>query len=364
MTLILLGTLSTAHAQKTPPYKEWGAETLKMIKKDYWQPKRELYAEHSLSEKRKGSAPAFMWGVGVQLSAMAAASKLEPATYLEETKAYADKIQVYWLKHNNIEGFDVQPGPKESDRYYDDNAWLVLALAEVFEISKDKKYLDQAEATFKFVISGEDDKLGGGIYWREKELTSKNTCTNGPAIVSALRLYQLTKDEKYLTTAKRLYTWVNANLQDKDGLYWDNIRMDGKIQRHKFTYNTALMIRANCLFNEVTRETQYLREAKRVAKAAEKQWVQDNGAISDSGRFAHLLLESFIAIYQQDKDAHWLRVTEKTLKYVHSELLDDKGHYSSRWDRKASDSPDESEILNQSSPARAFWFTADVLESR
>jgi hypothetical protein len=63
-----------------------------------------------------------MWGVGIQFSALAAASAVEPGNYLAETRAYAGAIQVYWLKHNGKEGFDVQPGPKTSDRYYDDNA--------------------------------------------------------------------------------------------------------------------------------------------------------------------------------------------------------------------------------------------------
>jgi uncharacterized protein YyaL (SSP411 family) len=360
--LSLLLLLTGVPALAAPPFHEWGAETLKTIRKDLWLPKLNLYAEQAPDEKGNPAAPAFMWGVGVQLSALAAASKVAPEKYLPETKAYADAIQVYWLKHKGIEGFDVQPGPKESDRYYDDNAWLILALADVFEVSKDEKYLERSEATFRFVMSGEDDKLGGGLYWREQVLASKNTCTNAPTIVSALRLHQLTKEDKYLDIARRVYAWTNSKLQDQDGLYWDAISLDGKVNKRKFSYNTALMIRANCLFHAVTGESRYLDEAKRVAKAAEKFWVRDDGAVGDSGRFAHLLMESFLAVYQQDRDPHWAEMVERTLVYVHTNLKGADGRYPFRWDRPSRGSLKESMLLNQASPARAFWVAADVLK--
>jgi uncharacterized protein YyaL (SSP411 family) len=360
---VLAAAASCSPTWATPPFAAWGAENLKTIDRHLGLPKRGLYAEFEPNQDGSPSHPAFMWGVGVQLSALAAAAKLEPDTYLKQATAYADAIQVYWLKHAGIEGFDVQPGPKESDRYYDDNAWLVLALSEIAEISKNPQYLDRAVATFRFVMSGEDDKLGGGLYWREVQRSSKNTCTNAPAIVSALRLYQLKKEDEYLQIAKRLYAWTNSHLQDKDGLYWDNIRLDGRVSRQKYTYNTALMIRANCLFHRITGESRYLKEAQRVALAADQKWVRENGAIADSGRFAHLLVESFLAVYQEDQDPRWTRSVEKSLVYVHEHLKTPEGRYPNRWDRPYRDHHQETALLNQASPARAFWVAAEVIKA-
>jgi DUF1680 family protein len=157
-----------------------------------------------------------------------------------------------------------------------------------------------------------------------------------------------------------VYAWTNSHLQDADGLYWDNIRMDGRIGSSKFTYNTALMIRANCLFHAITGEARYLDEAKRIARAAEKIWVREDGAVSDSGRFAHLLMESFLAVHAQDKDPHWIETVERTLVYVHDHLRGENGRYPFRWDRPARGSIKESMLLNQASPARAFWLAAGV----
>ena len=362
LLLLWLGILLPAHGADLPPFEQWGTETLVAIRKDLWLPKLHLYAEQAPDEHGVPAHPSFMWGVGVQLTALAAASVVQPEKYLAETRDYADAIQVYWLDHDGQEGFDALPGTHDTDRYYDDNAWLVLALAEVFEVTKDRKYLDRSAATFRFVTSCEDNQLGGGLYWREKFLSSKNTCTNGPAIVGALRLYQLTGEDKYLETAKRLYAWVNSHLQDKDGLYWDNIRLDGRITRQKYSYNSALMIRANCLFHKITGEARYLDEARRVAQAAEKVWVRENGAVADSGRFAHLLLEAFLAVHARDNDPHWADLVRRTLVYVHGELLGQDGRYPQRWDRRSDGSPKESMLLNQASPARAYWLAASALK--
>ncbi len=358
-----LGTLAAAAEpeEKAPPYGEWGAETLEVLHQDLWLPERKLYAEKADVEAGKPDHPAFMWGVGVQLSALAAAAAVEPGKYLAPMRAYADAIQAYWWEHEGIEGFDVQPGPKASDRYYDDNAWLVLALAEVHELTEDPEYLRRAEATFRFVMSGEDGKLGGGLYWRELEKTSKNTCTNAPAIVSALRLHRLGGDKEHLETAKRLHAWTCKTLQDEDGLFWDNIRMDGRIDRRKFTYNSALMIRANCLFHGITGEASYLEEAGRIAAAAEKHWIRDSGAIADSGRFAHLLLESYLELHALDKNPRWKAAVERGLKHLHGKMRDEHGRYPHRWDRRRPGTVREAVLLNQASPARIYWLAAREL---
>lgn len=60
-----------------------------------------------------------------------------------------------------------------SDRFYDDNVWLVIDFTEAYLATKDKVYLERAETIWKFVISGWDNKLGGGIYWCEQKNTPK-----------------------------------------------------------------------------------------------------------------------------------------------------------------------------------------------
>ena len=355
---------SASHSSDALPLEQWGREALDVIQRDLWLPEQHLYAEKIECEWMQGDErarrqPAFAWGVGVQLSALNAAAAVQPEKYLPLARQYADAIRVYWLSSKGIDGFDVQPGPKESDRYYDDNAWLVLALAELYELTGEPKHLQQAVDAFQFVLSGEDDQLGGGIYWREKEKSSKNTCANAPAIVSALRLHQITGDKKYLEIGKRLYQWTCENLQDEDSLFFDSLRLDGSIDRRKFSYNSALMIRANVLMFQISNDDESLVEAGRIAKAAKQQWVSDSGAVRDYGRFSHLLLESFLALHRVEKDnSVELEVVNRSLVFLHDQLRDENGRYPNRWSRRSRHPIRELMLLNQASVARIYWLAA------
>ena len=205
------------------------------------------------------------------------------------------------------------------------------------------------------MLSGEDDVLGGGIYWRENEKESKNTCINAPAIVGALRIYQHTQDPKYLQTAERLYAWTVSHLQDAEtGLFFDNVALDGTVDQRKFSYNSALMIRANCLLHQVTGENKYLEAAQRIARAAEEHWVDaETGAMRDAACFAHMLLEAFLAVNARDGDSHWIDVCTKCVTHLHNELRDEQGRYPGRWDQPREERRRRGQrLIDQASAAR------------
>lgn len=352
------------HAQLPPPYEQWGRESLEKIDEAFWIERRGLYSEESRLAGEKpepGRQPAFMWGCGVQLSALVAAAKFDRKTYEPRMRAYGDALDAYWTNHKGIGGYDVLPNPRDADRYYDDNAWMVLAFAEAYEVSREHKQLDRAKKTMDFVLSGEDDKLGGGLYWRERELTSKNTCTNAPTIVGLLKLHQLTGRQDYLRKAHRIYVWTNEKLQDpEDGLYWDNINMEGKVDRRKFSYNSALMIRANCLIYEITKNRKYLDEARRIGESALKKWITPEGGVDDGGRFAHLLMGSFLTLAKVDNDPRWRQAVDRALRYVHTNVRDPNGHYADHWGRRQSGPLEKSAILDEASAARAYWEAAEM----
>ncbi len=53
-----------------------------------------------------------------------------------------------------------------------------------------------------------------------------------------------------------IYAWTKKNLQDPaDGLFWDNLSLDGRIGKAKFSYNTALMLRTACELYSAAPET-------------------------------------------------------------------------------------------------------------
>ena len=79
-----------------------------------------------------------------------------------------------------------------SDRFYDDNVWLGIDFTDSYRMTKKQAYLEKAELIWEFILSGKDEVLGGGIYWCEQKKESKNTCSNAPGAVFALKLFQAT----------------------------------------------------------------------------------------------------------------------------------------------------------------------------
>lgn len=360
------GDAAEAEQQLAAKFQAWGAETLEQIERDFRLPGRDHYRERAAQRGDHPNQPAFNWSAGVQFSALAAAARVAPSEYLGRLKDYAHAMQDYWVEANGTGGYDVLPHPRNVDRYYDDNVWIVLALLETYELTDDAKHLDRAEAAMRFVLSGEDERLGGGVYWREKEQTSKNTCSNAPAIVAACRLYQKTNDSHYLAAAERLYKWTTSRLQDPtDELYWDNVQMVGDVDRRKYTYNSAQMIRANCLLYEIKGERRFRDRAQHVADAAIARWVnRDTGAIDDSGRFAHMLLESLAAVDRIAAEPQHRELIVACVEHVHDRLRNDQGRYPARWDTPRRRRRRRTyQLIDQASAARAYFLAADMIQS-
>ena len=300
-------------------------------------------------------AAAFAWAAGIHLSAIDAAATLDPA-YKPKVAAYVDLLKPYWCTLGPVPGYTDVPDATEPRRYYDDNEWIVLNLLEAHAVTGDNRYLDLAKATMTYVLSGEDDKLGGGIYWYEQKKTSKNTCSNGPGVVCALELYKATGDKTYLDAGKRVYAWTQKNLQDRDGLYFDNISLDGTVQKHKWSYNTALMIRAACLMYDVTKDDAYLHEARRVAGAAAAKWFAKEGQVDDTSYFAHLLTEAFLELSARDHDARWANAVRTATEWVYANNHDGEGRYPEKWNIPLgpTDTISHVTLKNQASAARAY----------
>lgn len=203
----------------------------------------------------------------------------------------------------------------QSDRFYDDNIWLGIDMADLYAATGKKTYLKRAEEIWTFVMSGYDDKLGGGIYWCEQKKESKNTCSNAPASVFALKMYNATKEKKYLDRGLDIYTWTKDSLEDKsDHLYFDHLTLKGRLGRDKYSYNTGQMLQAAAMLYKITGEKKYLDDAKLMAEAAYNRFFEDKGRadglrILRGGEmwFDSVMLRGYIELYAIDKDNKYLK---------------------------------------------------------
>jgi rhamnogalacturonyl hydrolase YesR len=354
---ILVAGLAVAPAPaEQAQFQRWGTESLSAIHQAFYMPDRSLYAEEVNNGKKP--SPSWIWDASIQLGALNAAAKLDPQTYLPQVRGYAVALRSYRTTNHDRPGFDVNPPPKKPDRYYDDNAWICLSLLETYELTKDPQDLAFAMDAYNFAMSGEDDKtLSGGIYWHEDRPTSKNACSSGPAMIAALKLHQLTGDEKYLATAKRLYDWQRTHLQDDaDGLIYDSISVStGRPARMKLPYNSGTLIRAACMLYLVTKDQKYLDEAERVAQASEKRFVRSSdGIIGGAGKLGVKLVEAFLELYEIDHNDHWRQVIGRCLTSLH-EHRNQNGWYPQDWDRSPPPLDRLVRLIDQAAPARAYW---------
>lgn len=191
---------------------------------------------------------------------------------------------------------------KKDSRFYDDNQWIAIACLDAYTRTKKKMYFNIADEIYRFMMTGFDTLSGGGLYWKEDEKSSKNTCSNGPGIIVALQLYKVTNQKHYLDTALLLYNWVNKNLQAPEGVYYDNIKIPSlKIGRAFYTYNAGTMLQSNVLLYSITKNKKYLKEAERIATAAKNIFYRDK-KLPGNYWFNAVLLRGEIALYKVDKD--------------------------------------------------------------
>ena len=122
------------------------------------------------------------------------------------------------------------------DTYYDDNAWAALDLLHQYQLTGSSTYLNLAEQTFRFVVTGwSTDPLApcpGGVPWVDASWSGdRNTVSNAPNAEVGAQLYQITGQSFYLSWAKRMYNWVNACLAAPGGLYYDHVSSTGTSTR-------------------------------------------------------------------------------------------------------------------------------------
>lgn len=362
----LLLSAPYAHAN----YRDKAIALTNVIQNDFYDKPQGIY--HGESPLKPGGLEyEVMWGNGVQFPTLVVATRYEPDSYKAPLYEFTKGLERYWDKDVPIPGFDAYFSSRDGDdKYYDDNAWLVIAFSEAYRTTKDRQFADWARKTQDFVLSAWDEKLDGGLYWYQNKRDSKNTCVNAPAIVGALALYGIDGQKSDLDWAQKIYTWTRAHLQDPtDGLYYDNIKLDGTVEKTKWTYNTALMIRANLDLWKVTKKADYLQEAKRESDAALQRWTDpQSGAFADSARFNHLLSEALLQTYDATKDIKYLNAVRRQADFGDRYVRDVKsGAYFNNWNAENRGADTRKTLIENASAARLLWLLvpySDVEELR
>lgn len=165
----------------------------------------------------------------------------------------------------------------------------------------------------------------------------------------------MTKDSIYFAQGKALYEWTKAHLQDStDYLYFDNIRMDGKIGKAKYAYNSGQMMQSAAMLYQLTNDPVYLADAQNIAKGCYNYFFSDfSPATGESFKllrkgniwFYAVMLRGFIELYHQDKNKTYLDVFNKNMDHAWNNARDEEGLFT---EIKETNKEDKKWLLTQS----------------
>ncbi len=216
----------------------------------------------------------------------------------------------YKLKMKAIlKGIKVKNGGTYQNVFNDDMEWLGMACTRAYQATEDPEYLAVAQELWNEIKKGWSDVFGGGITWKTDTPYGKNACSNGPAAILAVQLYQIEGNTEDLEWAKKIYAWEKETLVDPTtGLVWDNIsRENGETVINKdwvFTYNLGTYIGAATKLYEVTHNEMYLNDAVKTAtstmtspKVTSEGILKSEGQ-GDGGLFKGILVRHFTQLLQ------------------------------------------------------------------
>ncbi|MGI6243291.1 MAG: glycoside hydrolase family 76 protein [Prevotella sp.] len=177
-----------------------------------------------------------------------------------------DKWKTYFDKW--YVGVKQKSGGSYFNNYVDDMEWICLTMIRLYENTKEDKYLDTAVSLWNKINSNWNTQGGGGIAWKQTMQESKNACSNGPAGIIAARLYQLKGDKADLEWAQKIYNWQSNNLYNiESGAVYDNLNAQTGVVNKDwiFTYNQGTYMGMAYELYKITGEDYYLTSARKAA---------------------------------------------------------------------------------------------------
>ncbi|WP_236263914.1 glycoside hydrolase family 76 protein [Dysgonomonas sp. Marseille-P4677] len=292
----------------------------------------------------------YLWPYDATISA---ASVLTELGYDVNYEAMVDRFEKYFrvgAEGNNIGGYGSSTNGSVGGgtRFYDDNSIVGINLIDAYRITKKPIYLERAQRIVTFLKSGQDNILGGALWWNESEKniidnpnSNKPTCSNGYAIQFLLRYYEVATNEtekaEVLDLAKSLYKWLRDNLYDSySGCYWNDKNVKGEINKTIWTYNTGVMMQNGLLLYKITKDQTYLDEAKRSANGSYDYFVRlRNGVLSFPDHdpwFSTKLLGAYIDMQPYYPAVEeYIEVFNNYINYAYENARMDNGLFYEDW---------------------------------
>jgi hypothetical protein len=260
-----------------------------------------------------------------------------------------------------------QDCPPHGTFYYDDNGWLLNEMMTEYGRTHAEDLLQRAETLFAYLETGWLPSGGEEFY---PKCGCVEQVATGNFLQAALRLYQATGEAGYLQWARAISAWDDANMEagpGGNGLYFDTITNGTITDYQQFTYDTGVVIEADVLWYQVTRDPQYIVKAEQLATAAGAAFVSPadgtmEQALASGPAFNSIYLQAAAGLAAVDGKAQWLQMG---ITSARAAVLWDQDQtaagttYGANWDGvNAFYDPAHLDVLSQAGTARMFAILA------
>jgi predicted alpha-1,6-mannanase (GH76 family) len=208
--------------------------------------------------------------------------------------AIRDRIRAH------VRGILRRNGGRIVNRYYDDMAWMAIALLRAEEIAGAETG-PLVRELWADIRAGWDPRHGGIVWRRDDPRPYTNTPANAPSAILAARLHRRYGDPADLDWARRIADWLQATLVDPDsGIVWDGLHPaeDPGTDRTLWTYNQGTVVGAEVQLWQVTGDRAHLDRARRTATAALDRY--GDGVLPVEGTGDGSVFKGILARYLSD----------------------------------------------------------------
>jgi predicted alpha-1,6-mannanase (GH76 family) len=217
------------------------------------------------------------------------------------------------------------------NNYYDDEGWWALAWIDVYDLTKETRYLSMASSIFADMANGWDSTCGGGIWW-SKDRNYKNAIANELFLSVAAHLARRSANPseraQYLSWAQKEWRWfansgmINAQYLINDGLDHSTCKNN---QQNTWSYNQGVILGGLAELNKTAPNPALPAIAQSIASAALTHLTDAKGILhdtcepscgADGVQFKGIFVRNLMALNDAFPDPHYKKLLETNAESI------------------------------------------------
>ncbi len=375
-TEILSNVVAELYSNKNQYY---GEKLLDQIHAEFYNKSNGLYAESINASSQFVQGTSFVWPASHMLRALKNAWILNPGKYETLLFNYLHALDQYKTTKSGRTGFAVLP-EDGGTRFYDDNGQVLMQFCGIYDQAQNNTSLEDLKIAYEFNNGIRDNQFG--IPQHEGQLGAGMLFSMSVNYTSygAAKLYQITKETRYLNEALAYYERENdlsVKIKDatsklfnqtsyfQNGSWSLNGIVNGETQRGGGyrAYQTTVVIQNAILLYQITKEQKYLNDANEMMNSCINMWYKSGQGLSENSFWGgDDMIDALMDMYRETTDQKFLFIAKDIMDFLSKNNRDKRGYYAGdgddskgKWNLyRTSLNPAEIGMMGQAAAASSF----------